>query len=257
MVLKKLWDTASSLAKRDLIPTICYDSCNDATIQVQSTGKTPELCEPNSNFMQSLSNCKSCIEKNSNSTDAGTLGDLEPLLDYCNENSSTSNESIDELKSELASISAKIASLGGEMSTSATNTPKTTLATTTSGSPGPVTVYATASGQKDTSSSSDSKSQASIIAPAVVVPVVIVGLIIILGFFFYRRRRSQNAAQLATNGPPPPDDKPQLHADDFRPELEGTGVNAVREVEMEQHMPPAELPVREEVAREMDANKQS
>jgi uncharacterized protein YneF (UPF0154 family) len=103
---------------------------------------------------------------------------------------------------------------------------------------------------------SKSSSNATIIVPAVVVPVVAVAIIAVLGFFFVRRRRLRKIKDSNLDTQPPIDDKPQLHADEFRPELEGSDRGVARS-EFGQKISPTELPVREEVAREMDSKAQT
>lgn len=51
------------VAKRDLsdIPGVCFNDCNDAALEQQSTGKKPELCESDSAYLLDLGNCKTCI----------------------------------------------------------------------------------------------------------------------------------------------------------------------------------------------------
>lgn len=82
------------------------------------------------------------------------------------------------------------------------------------------------------SNSSGNQSIVGTIVPAVVVPVGVVGLAVVLSFYFFRRRRRQQSRRSPVDPPMPTlADKPQLHADDFRPEFEGTRPHAVRTVD--------------------------
>ncbi|TGJ81627.1 hypothetical protein E0Z10_g7127 [Xylaria hypoxylon] len=49
------------LQSRDAIPSTCYDSCNNANLEAQSVGMTPELCDSNSVFQSYRSACEDCL----------------------------------------------------------------------------------------------------------------------------------------------------------------------------------------------------
>jgi hypothetical protein len=230
----------------------------------QLAGKTPALCKSNSVFMLDLQKCNECVDNYSptgfNSTLLGQLSEFQQFLDYCNTTLASSSEQSQvqsllakesDLLASAQSLSAQIASLG--ITTSASATQSSTLLTTKSGSQGVVTVYAAQTGTgSGGGAGSSSHSSAAVIAPAVVVPVVGVAVIVVLGFFFVRRRRLRKVKDISPDNQPPIDDKPQLHSDEFRPELEGSDRAFKTHHELGQSFPPAELPVQEEVAREMD-----
>ncbi|KAJ5999922.1 hypothetical protein N7481_000331 [Penicillium waksmanii] len=214
--------------------------------------------------MKPLQNCSTCVDNSSLEGFNGTLqsqfSEFAQWLDYCNTTLTSSSEQSrvqsllakeSDLLASALSLSSQIASLGINSSlATATAVQSSTFLTTTSGSQGPVTVYATQTGSGSGDiAGSKSSSNATTIAPAVVVPVVAVAIIAVLGTFFVRRRRLRKIKDSNSDSQPPMDDKPQLHADEFRPELEGSD----RGVALGQNVPPAELPAREEVAREMDS----
>ncbi|OQE44199.1 hypothetical protein PENCOP_c002G06109 [Penicillium coprophilum] len=267
MIFQKL-DQAIGLVRRDdkkKLPAVCYNDCNDAFQEIQLSGKKPEICDSDSAFMINAGNCQTCIGKNSNETYEDTLLPLfGETLDYCKGITSNENKTanIESLLSQESSLQNQLASLG--YSVSRTGTTNSSPATATdSGSQ--VTVYRTAEAQPTTESSGND-SNISTIVPAVVVPVVVIGIVVVLGFFFIRRRRNRQKRPAHTHSSPPPIEKAQLHADEFRPELEGTGNVDGSRPELEGTttqgmrtlgLPPLELPVqkdvrREDVARELE-----
>lgn len=44
------------------IPAPCYTWCNNALLEVQSSGKTPRVCQPNSAYLVTLDSCRACID---------------------------------------------------------------------------------------------------------------------------------------------------------------------------------------------------
>ncbi|KAL1967299.1 hypothetical protein VTN77DRAFT_3345 [Rasamsonia byssochlamydoides] len=70
------------------IPGVCYDECNDCMLEVQSSGKTPGLCQNGSAFNTFLSDCHDCIQAHTRgSGGSGTISDHIPdfqqFLSYC------------------------------------------------------------------------------------------------------------------------------------------------------------------------------
>ncbi|KAL1846232.1 hypothetical protein Daus18300_014328 [Diaporthe australafricana] len=47
-----------------VIPAACFDTCNNAYLEAQSTGKGPGLCRPDSAFMIYYLGCDYCVDKN-------------------------------------------------------------------------------------------------------------------------------------------------------------------------------------------------
>ncbi|KAM7198177.1 hypothetical protein V8F33_005235 [Rhypophila sp. PSN 637] len=43
------------------LPAVCFDSCNDAYLAAQVTGKTPALCHRNSDFYKAENECSDCL----------------------------------------------------------------------------------------------------------------------------------------------------------------------------------------------------
>ncbi|KAI4864068.1 hypothetical protein F4820DRAFT_424894 [Hypoxylon rubiginosum] len=74
------------LISRETLPASCYDTCNNAYLEAQRTGKIPALCESGSPFRAYVEACNSCsaedVDTSSNITDTW-LPLLEPYLDYC------------------------------------------------------------------------------------------------------------------------------------------------------------------------------
>ena len=237
------------------------DHADVPIIAYESEGNSSALCQSNSTFLQAIGYCNSCVDLFRNvTTDTTLLTQLQTVLTYCDSiNSTESNKTkIQSLLSQESALvasaealSASLAYLG--VSASDATTTQSSLSTTSdvkTSSVNPTTVYETGSAQA-TATSSGSQSNVSTIVPAVVLPVCVVGLAVVLGFFFLRRRRSQQSRTTPADDDhplPPPEDKPQLHADEFRPELEATSLHIVRKADLS----PVEMPVREEVARELD-----
>ncbi|KAJ5151065.1 uncharacterized protein N7482_010317 [Penicillium canariense] len=255
MVLQHLWHAIRDTVRRDSseIPTACYNDCNDAAVEVQSSDKTPSICDSNSKFLVGVGTCQKCIEQNSTTTYNDTiLPSFEEFLNYCSQIASDQTQSA-QIQSLLSQETAAQSALTG-LGYSASRTTTYAVPSLTD-VPNWVTGYQT--GQPSVAGL-ENYSNVSTIVPAVVVPVVVVGLTVALGFFFLRRRRNRKVDPVATDSSLPPIDKPQLHSDDFRPELdgaEGPKPYAVRTFDL----PPLEMPVqedvrREDVARELEGN---
>jgi hypothetical protein len=208
--------------------------------------------------MLSAGDCQACIGRNSNQTYEDTILPLfKETLDYCEDTTTNENKTanIEALLSQESSLQTQLASLG--YSPSSTR-PANSLSATTTDSGNQVTVYRTAPVQS-TGDSSGTDSNISTIVPAVVVPVVVVGIVVVLGFFFVRRRNQQKRLAPIQSSLPPIE-KAQLHADEFRPELDGTnadqsrseldGTEGTRGGMRTLGLPPLELPVQKDVRRE-------
>ncbi|KAI1115103.1 hypothetical protein F5Y14DRAFT_412214 [Nemania sp. NC0429] len=83
---------------RATIPEVCYDTCNNANIEAQHVGKSPELCNPDSDFMTYYNACSGCVKAQTDDPQV-TKDYLDPAfsqyLDYCKspENSTTAGGS--------------------------------------------------------------------------------------------------------------------------------------------------------------------
>lgn len=236
-----------------------------AATKAQSTGKTPELCASNSTFQVALANCQDCVSADSNQTSSADQ-QLSPTfaqwLNFCatenDDSPAASLESLLSSKSSIAaaesSIDARIASLQGNNSIASTSATTTLSGDATSATqpPNQITVYATSS---STNPPSGDSPRVSVIVPAVVAPVVVVIVAAVVGAVYLRRRRRSKRAQMGSAVVAAEEEckgKPELHADEFRPELEDN-----RTVELDVVKPTqreaAELPAREVVGSEMDA----
>ncbi|KAJ5698028.1 hypothetical protein N7462_000033 [Penicillium macrosclerotiorum] len=84
-------------AKKDIsdIPGVCYNDCNDAALEAESSGKTPELCDSDSAFSVGLGNCRNCISHYARSASEIYSQTLLPsfaqFLDYCSEVQATAS----------------------------------------------------------------------------------------------------------------------------------------------------------------------
>ncbi|KAJ0166494.1 hypothetical protein CTA2_7113 [Colletotrichum tanaceti] len=71
-----------SQSTEDIVPAVCFDVC-----KVQSVGKTPSICDKDSDFSRSYRECVSCFEANSDPTNDAINVYLAPrfrqFLDYC------------------------------------------------------------------------------------------------------------------------------------------------------------------------------
>lgn len=69
------------------VPGACYDECNDAALEVESTGKTPDICNAGSAFNISLGHCEKCCSTHKTSTSASfeqkVLPNFQQFLNYC------------------------------------------------------------------------------------------------------------------------------------------------------------------------------
>ncbi|OQE27909.1 hypothetical protein PENFLA_c005G05712 [Penicillium flavigenum] len=97
-----LWDfaVAQKMKRADItnIPTVCFNDCNDAALEPQTLGKTPELCESDSAFMENLDVCEQCItnnaESDSNQYSSQMLPTFAQWLNFCSDMvTSTTGES--------------------------------------------------------------------------------------------------------------------------------------------------------------------
>lgn len=51
-----------------VIPAACFDTCNNAYLEAQSSGKGPGLCRPESAFMFYYLGCDACVDRNAEQT---------------------------------------------------------------------------------------------------------------------------------------------------------------------------------------------
>ncbi|KAL4734177.1 hypothetical protein BDV11DRAFT_175006 [Aspergillus similis] len=294
LTLRRIWRRQTNPSSTDsdlqVIPNACYEPCNSAFLEGQSTGYTPALCAVGSRFSDLVDQCRQCIERfvnssSSNSTASAasnrTTSDFNEFIAYCSEqggNSGNGNNTdvaevnnLAEINSLLASYSSltssesllqvSLSSLGytGDFpgSTSATATDDVTASTTsTLGS-----IATAGEGNRDISNegrngsvaenlASSGSSNVSVVAPAVIVPVVALFAGAVLAWALLRRRRKRRGMEGIGPTGDGFNDKAQLHADEFRPELDGLAVAKKKVVIMDEDL--AELPAREPVGTEMN-----
>ncbi|KAK4232558.1 hypothetical protein QBC38DRAFT_514235 [Podospora fimiseda] len=84
------------LASRDetIVPAECYAWCNNAYLEAQRVGKSPELCDNNSTFNDLYSKCRECIQAWPGESKITLIVYLEPtffqFIDYCSSGSAQS-----------------------------------------------------------------------------------------------------------------------------------------------------------------------
>lgn len=96
-----------------------------------------------------------------------------------------------------------------------------------------------------------------VIVPAVVVPVVVCLIAAAAVIWALMRRRRRRQMQQDNGFSDGFDGKAQLHADEFRPELEAVTPAKEKSTDPDEHRVVAELPARELVGSEMDATNQT
>lgn len=70
------------------VPAPCYSWCNNALLEVQTSGKTAKICQPGSAYLVSLDSCRACIDSHRNDdTTTDTFLQIAPqfqqFMDYC------------------------------------------------------------------------------------------------------------------------------------------------------------------------------
>lgn len=70
------------------IPAPCYTWCNNALLEVQTSGKTAKICQPGSAYLVSLGSCRECIDSHrADDTSPDTFLQIAPqfqqFMDYC------------------------------------------------------------------------------------------------------------------------------------------------------------------------------
>lgn len=238
---------------------------DDAYIEAQSVGKTPDLCDQDSTFSTLVDQCTDCIKEATESGNASS--DLVPpefnqFINYCaSEGNGTDQINAVEVSTLLLSYSSLVASqssLEAALSSKGYNVSTTTTdmsTTTTPESRFTVTVAQTATSSPDigTNRPDTNSSNTKVIVPAVVVPVVFcLAAAAVMWALIRRRRRRMQQDNADTDEF---DGKAQLHADEFRPELEAEAMTTAKEksTDPDRNSVVAELPARELVGSEMDA----
>jgi hypothetical protein len=74
------------------IPTVCYNDCNGAAHEPQVLGKTSEICESDSAFMENVAICEDCVTNNAEDAESGSdiySSQMQPTfaqwLNYCSD----------------------------------------------------------------------------------------------------------------------------------------------------------------------------
>ncbi|KAI3329796.1 hypothetical protein F4824DRAFT_372270 [Ustulina deusta] len=74
------------LQSRDsALPAVCYDTCNNANIEAQAVGKSPELCDEDSVFWTYYNACSDCAHSYTDNVTATTFLDsgFGQYIEYC------------------------------------------------------------------------------------------------------------------------------------------------------------------------------
>ena len=237
---------------------------DEAALNAQHVGKNPSLCAPDSGFQQSFRACEKCLNQFRNDCSVSVPDDLVPSMqkyvDYCNDATGSGNDleanaqKIQLLVKSNACLSSSLADLQSSLSHSSTEAPPAATSARPSSSP-PAT-------PPDRSPEQPPGNIARTIVPAVVAPVAVVCIAFaILAYFLWRwrqRLRAKEAKVLEEIAEPSEfGGKAELPADKSRSELDGIATDAGNEgcKELDTNEV-AELPAREVVAAEMDANEQ-
>lgn len=79
------------------IPAVCWNDCDGAADEPQKIGKTPELCETDSAFMENLAICEGCVTNNAESGSDKYSSKLLPTfaqwLNFCSDMVSSTTDS--------------------------------------------------------------------------------------------------------------------------------------------------------------------
>ncbi|KAJ0417367.1 hypothetical protein BJY00DRAFT_315990 [Aspergillus carlsbadensis] len=251
-------------AKRQFAVVKLLVRADTAGIEAQIIGRTPALCADGSDFMVSVQECGNCIEtfaaSPNGTTGSDTVPALQPYTDYCDSIGNGTQVDIDALLSSWSSLQAtqsaiqlSLSSLGYNVSTTMTTTGTTMSDSTTATTAADPAADSQNTSVGDASSSPD----VTVIVPAVVVPGVVVSILILFAGWLLvvrRRKRRQDTEKLSGQAIGF-DGKAQLHADPFRPELEGES-EARKQLasELQEASMVAELPARELVGAEMPSD---
>lgn len=90
-------------------PGKCYDECNDAMLEAEANGKTPDLCETDSAFSILVRACQACVHSvNVTAPPSDIIPQFQQFLYYCQaqENRSTMPSSAAPTTSLLVALSA-------------------------------------------------------------------------------------------------------------------------------------------------------
>jgi hypothetical protein len=133
------------------VPGACFDECNDAALEVVSTGKTPEICNAGSAFDISLGHCEKCCSTHKTATSASfeqkVLPNFQQFLNFC-----------EGLKSSSATTAAAdTVSSATSRSRASTTTGTTSTQTGNKGNDAPSTAAATSSAEPTATSSPPSQ----------------------------------------------------------------------------------------------------
>ncbi|KAH6853707.1 hypothetical protein B0I37DRAFT_13735 [Chaetomium sp. MPI-CAGE-AT-0009] len=256
-----------------IVPSICFNACNNAFRVYQEIGLAPELCAPETPFRAYFEDCAACLGANGGDLDSG----LNDGIAYCNANPTSSVRYTIPTSWLTESTTLAVITISGIIEggitsdqvytivtnvlvtrsdwtgfgQSITTTPPTSLTTGANG-------IETGDSAEPGSSSGSEGSQAWIAGPVI---GGVAGLAILVGiylFFARRRKRPQNPEETWSGKPElpaesaagPPKTLQEIDAESRpRQELEG---GYYIPGDQQTHWGAAELAANEVAAREMD-----
>lgn len=141
------------------VPPECFDECNDAALEVQSTGKTEKICRANSVFKRSLGSCTKCSNRErSGGFDQVVLPNFQQFLNYCEDQSSGTSSAAGITQGSTQS-SSQTATTSASKTTAESGSHSTISSTSASSSASTTDTLATSSGPETTGTASTSSSR--------------------------------------------------------------------------------------------------
>lgn len=198
--------------------------------------------------------------KSGNASDDLIPAGFDQFIDYCASQGNGTDQidavAVNTLLASYSSLVASQSALEDALSSRGYNLSTTTDTPTTTTPETRPTLTASQTAGSGTDGPDTNSPNTKVIVPAVVVPVVclIAAAAVIWALMRRRRRRQMQQNNGDTDGF---DGKAQLHADEFRPELEAVTIAKEKSTDPDENSVVAELPAREPVGNEMDATSQT
>ncbi|PVH87932.1 hypothetical protein DL98DRAFT_632164 [Cadophora sp. DSE1049] len=261
MYILAFFKRALRLRDETIVPAVCYATCNNAYLEAESVGLSPELCAVDSGFLQGYEYCQSCVSANSANGSESVQVYVDPkfakFIDYCNAQEpipvifpanatstvTTVNATAASLYTSQRSAFSYYASVYSAASLlgllNATTIVLVTVTPSVSAFIGTITTQTSTPKETPTPESS-SKAW---IAGAVAGPVLL--LLLSAGIWFFIRKKKLQSQQVTGLNTP---EKAQLHSDSVvKPTYELEGEGEVQNI--------SELPAREPVGNELDVRR--
>ncbi|KAJ5144049.1 uncharacterized protein N7515_002836 [Penicillium bovifimosum] len=124
------------------IPTVCYNDCNSAAHEPQVLGKTSEICQSDSAFMEDVAICEDCVTNNAEDSESGSdiySSQMQPTfaqwLNYCSDmvtsTTATTATSTTSSVTQTTEVTTEVTTTSSVTTTSTSDTPTETTFTTT------------------------------------------------------------------------------------------------------------------------------